>query len=133
MRNRRRSWILVTCLIATSGCGNKTEHNAPTDAAIRFGRPSVAHVVDHARPEALAAFEHAKRFISEGDVDTSELDLMNPVVSHWCPPLPVYYDWLVHFLRKHPTSWKDKVFPVAVLDDGTCWVWQPPNPTESQP
>ena len=133
MRTLLLTWMLVTCLIAASGCGNETARNAPNEDGIRFGHPSVAHVVEHVHPEALAAFAQAKRFILDGKVDTSELDLTKPEVSHWCPPQPVYYDWLVSFPRKHETSWEDKALLVAVLNDGTCWIWQHPNPSETVP
>ena len=133
MRTVLLTWVLVTSLIAASGCGNETARNAPTEDGIRFGHPSVGHIVEHVQPEALAAFSHAKRFILDGKVDTSELDLMKPEVFHWCPPQSVYHDWLVSFPRKHGTSWEDKALLVAVLNDGTCWVWQVPNPSEPVP
>jgi len=130
MRNRIRTCTVAAFLIATTGCGNETAREAPTEVATRFGRPSLAHIAEHTQPEALAAFEQAKRFLLDSNVDTSELDLFNPELSHWCPPQAVYYDWLVNFPPRHPTSWLDKAFRVAVLNDGTCWVWQPPSTAE---
>ena len=133
MRYLLRICSITACLIAAAGCDSNTPRETSYEPTMQFGNPSITHIAKQAQPEALAAFEHAKRFVTEGRVNTSELDILNPEVSHWCPPQSVYFDWLVSFPRKLSTSPGGSYFPVAVLKDGTCWVWQPPSEDVNMP
>ncbi len=91
----------------------------------QIGSPSLAGISEQARPEAEAAFQHAKRFISTAAVDTAKLDLSKPQIFHRPgspPPLDHGYDWSVQFSWATPSQKPPYGISIAVKNDGTCWI-----------
>ncbi len=121
MLNLRRIGVTSIFLLTAVGCADEADRGATRERAFQFGQPSLAGISDQTQPEASAAY---KRFISKGGVDASSFDLMNPSVSHWCPPQAVYHDWLVSFPGVEERSEVGNALAIAVLNDGKCWVWQ---------
>jgi hypothetical protein len=80
--------MLMVAVMLFAGC-NKSP---PATQTSRFGTPSLGGISDFAQPEALAAFEHAKRFITTNGVDMATMDLSRPSIIHFCPPQAVVYD-----------------------------------------
>ena len=92
-------------------------------STLQIGTPSFAGVSEPFRPEAIAAFQHAKRFISTASVDTAKVDLLQPMIFHRPgspPPLDHGYDWAVQFKWKTPRSNAPYGIVIAVKNDGTC-------------
>ncbi|MBL6706363.1 MAG: hypothetical protein ISQ06_09640 [Planctomycetaceae bacterium] len=125
MLNLRRIGVTSIFLLTAVGCADEADRGATRERVFQFGQPSLAGISDQTQPEASAAYEHAKRFVSEAGVDAASFDLMNPSVSHWCPPQAVYHDWLVSFPGVVGRSEVGNALAIAVLNDGKCWVWQP--------
>ncbi len=123
MLNLRRIGVTSIFLLIAVGCAGEADRGTTRERVLQFGQPSLAGISDQVQPEASAAYEHAKRFVSEGG-DASSFDLMNPSVSHWCPPQAVYHDWLVSFPGVEERSEVGNALAIAVLNDGKCWVWQ---------
>ena len=123
MREMRSLLIAAALQIAFAGCNNRTADTTTNKPVIEFGTPSLLGLAEHAKPEALSAFENAKRFVSGGSVDAFPYDLMKPSISHWCPPQPEYHDWLVRFLVKDSSPGDASDLYIAVLNGGKCWVW----------
>ena len=126
-----RIGVVSSFLLAAVGCNDETTRETVEERVIQFGQPVLAGISEQTQPEAMAAYDHAKRFVSDDRVDTSLFDLMNPGISHWCPPQPVYHDWLVHFPGKKSGVEADSVLSIAVLNDGECWIHRPGNAVES--
>jgi len=129
MREWQSIFIAAAILTAFAGCNDKTADKTTKKPAIGFGAPSLSGLAEHAKPEALSAFENAKRFVSNGSIDVSPFDLTKPSISHWCPPQPEYHDWLIRFPVKDSASGDANGLCIAVLNDGKCWVW-PRFPTD---
>lgn len=125
MKSLLWSGVVSTLLLAAVGCNDETTRETGQERVIQFGQPSLDGISEETQPEALAAYEQAKRFVSEGGVDASSFDLMIPSISHWCPPQAVYHDWLVSFPNAKAGSKVESRLSIAVLNDGKCWVWQP--------
>lgn len=125
MLNLLRIGVASIFLLAVVGCNDETAREMVAERVIQFGQPSLVGISEQTQPDALAAYEHAKRFVSDGGVDTSSFDLIKPNVSHWCPPQAVYHDWLVSFPNAKAGSKVENALSIAVLNDGKCWVWQP--------
>jgi hypothetical protein len=124
MHRLLRMGVVSIFLLVVSGCNEETNRQMTQERVIQFSQPSLAGIADQAQPKALAAYDHAKRFVSDGDVDSSAFDLMKPDVSHWCPPQAVYFDWLVSFPNSKAGSEAGSALSIAVLNDGKCWIWQ---------
>ena len=126
MTQVQRICVIATVLVTAVGCADEASRTTTQERVISFGQPSLSHVADSAKPEALTAYGNVKRFVSDGSVDFSSFDLMRPEISHWCPPQDEYYDWLVSFPTTNPDSEATSPLSIAVLNDVQCWVWPRP-------
>jgi hypothetical protein len=122
----QRICVIATVLVTAVGCADEAPPTTIQERVISFGQPSLTHVADDAKPEALNAYRNVKRFVSDGSVDFSSFDLMKPEISHWCPPQDEYHDWLVSFPITNSDSEATGRLSIAVLNDGQCWVWPRP-------
>ena len=93
----------------------------------QIGTPSLAGIPEKNRPQAEAAFQHAKRFIATAAVDTAKLDLSKPQIfqrPNAPPPRDRrgVYDWWVSFSWATPSEKPPYGISIAVTYDGTCWI-----------
>ena len=121
----KKAALIFVLAVGLAGCGKTKPHSTDEQHVAspeRIGVPSLAGISEHAHAEAMAAFEHAKRFITTGRIDTVQLDLSKPMVFHRPGSWPVDYDWSVSFSWKVPSPKPPYGKSIAVRNDGKCWL-----------
>jgi len=117
-------FVLTAVFVACSKNTVPTTSEPRSISPRQLGIPSLAGISEHARGEAMAAFEHAKQFISTSGVDAAKFKVSKSeiLIFHRPGSWPVDYDWSVQFSWDIPSIKSSEKINIAVKNNGTCWL-----------